>query len=89
MDPQEAVEELQAEFLRVLRIFSGGRPLPSVVSAKAQKWGSAFRADVLQDRSVLDPESRIAACGDFCVQSSAEGALLSGRDLADKILAIG
>ena len=88
-DPQEAVEDLQEELENVLRVFSAGKALPAIVSSKAMKWGCAFRSQILQESSLLDWENGIAACGDFCKQALAEGALLSGQHLADQILSHG
>lgn len=85
-DPQEAASELKKEFIRVLQAFEPGKAVPLIFSAKAQKWGSGFRDKLLQEKSLIDRENGIAACGDFCLESSAESALLSGRHLAEQIL---
>ena len=84
--PDESVPELQEEFLKLLRVLAKGEELPGVTSAHAMKWGCAFRKEVIKDRSLLDTENGIGACGDYCVESLAEGALLSAHDLANKIL---
>lgn len=76
---------LQKEFLSLLKREVGGAKLPGLVFASAQRWGSAFKSSLLPERSLLDEENAIAACGDFCVQSSAEGALLSAADAAERI----
>jgi len=85
-DPQEAAPQLQEESLRVLGAFSGGNSLPSVASARVQKWGAAFKTGLLEERSMLDWNNSLAACGDFCRLSSAEGALSSALHLAERIL---
>ena len=85
-DPQEAVSDLKKEFENILKAFSIGKPVPSIISAKAQKWGSGFKGNLLHEMSLLDRENGLAACGDFCAESSAEGALLSGHHLARQIL---
>lgn len=85
-DPDEAVPEMQKELEKLLRFYSDGKPLPSVVSAKAMKWGAAFKEKVLSERSLWDKENRVAACGDFCVLPLAEGALMSAKHLAEQIL---
>ena len=84
--PDEAVPQLQEEFLKLLRILAKGEELPGVTSAHAMKWGCAFRKEVIKDRSLLDVENGIGACGDYCVESLAEGALLSAHHLAGQIL---
>ena len=85
-DPEVAVPDMQKDLERVLKVFTKGQPLPEVVSARGMKWGSAFKENVLSEGSLVDPENRMAACGDFCQESLAEGALLSARHLADQLL---
>ena len=85
-NPDESVEELQEEFLKLLKVLAKGEELPMVTSAHAMKWGCAFRKEVVKDRSLLDTENGIGACGDYCVESLAEGALLSAHHLANQIL---
>ena len=77
---------LETEFKTLLERAMGGSVLPKLVYSSAQCWGSAFKTQLLEERSLLDVESRIAACGDFCVESSAEGALLSALDSAHQIV---
>ena len=84
--PDEAVPALQEEFLKLLGVLAKGDKLPGVTSAHAMKWGCAFRKEVIKDRSLLDTENGIGACGDYCVESLAEGALLSAHHLANQIL---
>ena len=51
----------------------------------AQRWGGGFKTGVLSERCLVDEQLRLAACGDFCVESSARGALLSGVAAADAV----
>ena len=51
-----------------------------------QKWGAAFKTGLLEERSLLEMKSGLAACGDFCRTSSAEGALSSALHLAERVL---
>ena len=53
----------------------------------AQRWGSSFKADVLPDACLSDASQQLAACGDFCRESSSEGAIVSGLAAADAIMA--
>lgn len=49
----------------------------------AQRWGGGFKAGLLPERCLIDEGLALAACGDFCVESSAQGALLSGLAAAE------
>lgn len=84
-DPARLTPLLEEEFKAALARIPGGKQLPEIVHSSAQCWGSAFKTDVLPCRSLLDEKNRIAACGDFCVESSAEGALLSAADAARRV----
>lgn len=53
----------------------------------AQRWGSSFKADVLPDVCLSDSSQLLAACGDFCGESSLEGAIISGLAAADAVMA--
>ena len=60
-----------------------GKPEPMYL--RAQRWASAFKADPLSDPCLIEPGLRLSACGDFCLSSSAEGAILSAIAAADAI----
>ena len=60
-----------------------GEPEPTYL--RAQRWASAFKADPLGDPCLTEPGLRLAACGDFCLSSSAEGAILSGIAAAEAL----
>ena len=56
--------------------------VPQPVFVEAQRWGSAFKAHTLDVPCLTDPALGLVACGDFCLESSAEGALFSGLSAA-------
>ena len=60
-----------------------GNPEPTYL--RAQRWASAFKADPLGGPCMTELGLRMAACGDFCLSSSAEGAILSGIAAAEAI----
>ncbi|BDA48954.1 Renalase [Coccomyxa sp. Obi] len=69
---------------RALQPFSGlERPTP--VYMHAQRWGSGFKANLLPNACLIDRQLGLAACGDFCVESSAQGAVLSGLAAAQAL----
>lgn len=43
---------------------------------------------VLPERCLVEEGLRLAACGDFCVESSAQGAYLSGVAAAEAMAAL-
>ena len=84
-DAQSAAPVLTAAFTELLQKIADGVDIPELVSNSAQRWGSAFKTNLIPQRSLLDKQNALAACGDFCVESSAEGALLSARHAAQQI----
>ena len=52
---------------------------------ETQRWGSAFKADVIDEPCLWDSELRVGMCGDFCQLSSAAGAMLSGLAMAERL----
>lgn len=52
----------------------------------AQRWGSAFKANTLDEACISDASLHLAACGDFCRDSTSEGAILSGLAVADAVM---
>ncbi|CAK0733136.1 hypothetical protein CVIRNUC_000231 [Coccomyxa viridis] len=67
----------------ILQPFIEGNPEPTYL--RAQRWASAFKADPLGGPCMTELGLRMAACGDFCLSSSAEGAILSGIAAAEAI----
>lgn len=54
--------------------------LPKPVYLRAQRWASAYKADLIEDPCVTNLSLDLSTCGDFCGKaSSAEGAILSGE----------
>ncbi len=60
----------------------GGEPLFS----SAHRWRYALCEAVYPAPYVLDPQQRLAACGDWCGGPRVEGAFLSGLALAERII---
>jgi hypothetical protein len=58
---------------------------PTPVHLAAQRWGSGFKTGVLDTSYVWDPELKLMACGDFCGESSAAGAIESGLAAAEAL----
>ncbi|CAL5227026.1 g9920 [Coccomyxa viridis] len=71
----------------LLKPFSEGE-VPQPVYLRAQRWASAYKAELIEEPCVTDLSLDLGACGDFCGKSStAEGAILSGLAAADSIAA--
>ncbi len=60
-----------------------GGATPQPVYVHAQRWGGGFKSKLVRERCLVDEALALAACGDFCIESSAQGALLSGLAAAD------
>lgn len=84
-DAQSAAPVLTAAFTELLQLSADGPNIPELVFSSAQRWGSAFKTNLIPQRSLLDKQNALAACGDFCVESSAEGALLSAQHAAQQV----
>lgn len=66
-----------------------GVPVPEPVHRDAHRWRYA-RADApLPERCLFDPRLRVGVGGDWCGGPRVEGAWLSGRALAQRVLAAG
>ena len=63
----------------------GGSPLPEPIFLSMQRWGSGFKGNVLPQHCLIDSDQKLAACGDFCMQSNVEGAILSGLAAAHEL----
>lgn len=59
--------------------------LPDLVFSRAHRWGYAL-ADGAPVGILHDAESRIGICGDWCVGGRVEGALISGLEIAERML---
>eukprot|EP00667_Euglena_gracilis_P003910 EG_transcript_3926 len=76
--------EMLTEFARIAKLAPGG--LPMVTFKRIQLWGAGLPLNVLQHSPmILDPRTGAAICGDWCVEPSVQGAVLSGHALADAI----
>lgn len=62
-----------------------GRPLPAVLHRATHRWRYAS-VEHAGDRPFLWSRQRLGVCGDWCVGGRVEGALTSGRALAEHLL---
>ena len=81
LSPDSAIEQLSAAFGSVL-----GTPLPAADFSLAQRWLYARPAADSGFGTLADPQRGLFACGDWCQAGRVEGAWLSGRMAAGKIL---
>jgi predicted NAD/FAD-dependent oxidoreductase len=77
--------ERAEELLAALADLLGRRP-PEPVFARTHAWRAARPSDPRRDGSVLDPETGVVVCGDWCAGARVEGAWTSGRHAAARIL---
>lgn len=81
-EPPEAV----AETLLAAFESAASEALPAPSWRAAHRWRYARAQEPLPDRCLFDPRAGVGACGDWCGGSRVEGAYLSGRGLAQRIL---
>lgn len=81
--PRYAIKLLQDFEALMQKVLGKQLPLPAFL--EAQRWGAAFKAKALEQPYLVDEQLRLAACGDFCVQASAQGALSSGLYAAEAL----
>ncbi|MEM9252807.1 MAG: NAD(P)-binding protein [Planctomycetota bacterium] len=60
---------------------------PTLVSAKAHRWGMACPTSTVPQRCLVDPTRRLAVCGDGFADTGVEAAFLSGQAAAGRVLA--
>ena len=65
-----------------------GGGLPAPVTLRAHRWRHAFVEQPLGSQCVVDDESAVGACGDWCIAPRVEAAFDSGRALAHSLLSI-
>jgi len=65
-----------------------GRDRLDATFATAHRWLHAIAPAPLGEPFLLDAEARLGACGDWCTGPGVEGAFLSGRALAERLLEI-
>lgn len=79
--PDEVVTSLLHAFAMLV-----AQPLPTTTFAEAHRWRHASVVQTLDDRSLWDAGSGVGVAGDSCRGPRVEGAWLSGRHLAQRIL---
>jgi hypothetical protein len=75
--------EVQAQLLEVFCTLTGVAPA-AITGARLHRWRYALSAEVKQPAPgfLLDPQARLAACGDWCLGGRVEAAFTSGLALA-------
>ena len=81
-DAQDVAQWLWQEFHAAV----GGLPTPATL--RAHRWRHAFVEQPLGSPCIVDEESVVGACGDWCVAPRVEAAFDSGRALAHSLLSI-
>ena len=81
---EAAPEDVSAELLEAFAVVAG--PLPPPTHLHAHRWRYASVSETLEARSLWDADSGVGVAGDYCRGPRVEGAWLSGRDLARRIL---
>jgi predicted NAD/FAD-dependent oxidoreductase len=82
-DAEDVAQSLWREFSAAV-----GGALPAPATLRAHRWRHAFVEQPLGSACVVDEESAIGACGDWCVAPRVEAAFVSGRSLARSLLSI-
>ena len=65
-----------------------GRTVSEPVSLGAHRWRFALPTTPLAEPCLFDTQTRIGACGDWCGGPRVEGAFLSGRAMAGRLLGL-
>jgi hypothetical protein len=81
-DRQDVSEDLQ----RALRLAAGVRAMQPAYAA-AHRWRYARVESPFGEACLFDPDLRIGACGDWCLGGKVEAAFVSGRSMANRIVA--
>lgn len=82
---EDTREEVTAHLLSALAALAA-RPLPPTTFVQAHRWRYAAVTRTLDARSLWDAVTGVGVAGDYCRGPRVEGAWLSGRDLARRIL---
>jgi predicted NAD/FAD-dependent oxidoreductase len=82
-DAGDVAQSLWREFSAAV---GGGLPAPATL--RAHRWRHAFVEQPLGSPCLVDEESAVGACGDWCVAPRVEAAFDSGRSLAHALLSI-
>jgi predicted NAD/FAD-dependent oxidoreductase len=75
---------MQLHFVDAMKAI-GSDSIPKPSFAAVQRWGAGFLSKPLHKPFLAAPGSRLVACGDFCLGSTAENAMQSGLAAADMI----
>lgn len=71
----------------VAHAFRAANDLPEPLYAASHRWPHALTQKPLGSPCLVDPVTRIGACGDWCLGARLQDAWLSGRALAQALLA--
>ena len=83
-EPAESIVQLLTEeFWSTI-----GRSATEADFSTAHLWRYALPTEPLADRCLFDPESQVAACGDWCGGPRVEGAMLSGAAAAGRVMGL-
>jgi predicted NAD/FAD-dependent oxidoreductase len=90
LGPEEAIARLTDAFgTRLGAVLGVPLQLPPPIASSAHRWRYARADRMLGEDAWWDPEQRLGACGDWCIDARIEAAYLSGRALAQRMLATG
>jgi renalase len=64
-----------------------GGSLPALLHCDAHRWRHALPETPIGEACLWDPDLRLGACGDWCLEGRVEGAFDSGRRLAQRMSA--
>lgn len=81
LDPDTVSRQLLAAFEE-----AAGIPLPEPVYRAAHRWRYALPHEARSETCLFDADLRLAVCGDWCNGPQVEGAFLSGRAAAERLL---
>lgn len=80
-------EEVAQSLLREFSVAAGISP-PAPAILHAHRWRHAFVEQPLGSSCIVDQESAVGACGDWCIAPRVEAAFVSGRALGRSLLSI-
>ena len=80
----EVTAKMQTAFFRLLGM---AEDAPAPMHTTLQRWRLARAAAPVQSGPVFDPDASLGLCGDWLNDGKLEGAFLSGRTMAGRVLA--
>jgi predicted NAD/FAD-dependent oxidoreductase len=86
---EDEVVDVERKLLEAFAAVAGLEQLPVPVHLDAMRWRFAIPDEPLPGRAYLDPVAGIGIAGDWCGGPRVEGAWLSGRELARRLLEAG